>query len=554
MRKIISFFLLITLCPCLLFSQQDAEAYDRLFATNTGIAARIQAKLEQLALDPGCKIGGEKYHNIEYITNLYQQNNYQPFWTQYLFAQVAVGCIEMSNKDGLIPMDYHIEAIQGLLGEVSARPDITPEKISKAAELELLLTDGIIFYANHLLYGKCDPVSFIPTFNFGFAPIPDLNPTDFQETIMNGTIMSRLDQLRPKLPLYDTLMSKLDYYRGIETKGGWPVITAGGKIKPGDKDSRIPQIRKRLMVTGDLSSDDSAAAELYDEHLEKDIKRFQASHGLDPDGIIGAGTFRELSVPVSKRIETIRINMERARWVSRNLPENYLIVNIAGFWLILVKEDQVVHTARVVVGKPLNKTPVFRDRIRYIDFNPTWTVPRSIIKNEIIPKLKKDSLYLQKQKMVLLDSKGTEVPISDIDISSLSANKFPYLVRQQPGPDNALGVVKFMFPNDYDIYLHDTPSKSLFSKASRAYSHGCIRVDKPLDLAVKLLDGTEWTREKIDATIKTRETTRVLLPEPMEILIMYWTCGLNPQKQFFFAPDIYSRDPEVLKQLDQLMQ
>jgi murein L,D-transpeptidase YcbB/YkuD len=308
-----------------------------------------------------------------------------------------------------------------------------------------------------------------------------------------------------------------------------------------------------LKISGDLTVFDTASGTLYDQSLVKDIKTFQATHGLDADGIIGAGTFRELNVPVSQRIETIRINLERSRWVTHDLPQNYLIVNIAAFWLVLVKDGQVIHHANVVVGKPLNKTPIFRDKMRYIDFNPTWTVPTSIIKNEIIPKLKKDSMYLQHNNMVLLDSKGNEVPESVLDIPNLSASKFPYIVRQQPGPDNALGVVKFMFPNDYDIYLHDTPSKSLFGKASRAYSHGCIRVDKPLDLAVKLLDGTEWTHEKIDATIKTRVTTRVVLTQPLDVIILYWTCGLDRNRRLFFAPDIYDRDQAVLKQLDQLM-
>jgi murein L,D-transpeptidase YcbB/YkuD len=458
----------------------------------------------------------------------------------------------MSYTDGLMPLDYHLNAIMRLQDELKGDPERNPERVEKAAELELLMTDGIIFYAYHLLYGKCDQESLVPTFNFGFTPIPNLNPVDFQDAISNGKLANRLIQLRPQIAVYDSLMAKLAYYREIEILGGWSSIETGGKIEPGDRDSRILQVRRRLKMSGELVADTSTG-DHYERSLATDVKKFQSSHGLEADGIIGAGTFREMNIPVGKRIETIRINMERVRWVSRDIPQDYIVVNIAGFYLNMVKNGRMVHNTRVVVGKPLNKTPIFRDKMRYIDFNPTWTVPRSIIKNEIIPKLKKDSLYLQKENMVLLDSKGNEVSTTELDIPNLSANKFPYLVRQQPGPDNALGVVKFMFPNEYDIYLHDTPSKSLFSKASRAYSHGCIRVEKPLDLAVKLLDGTEWTREKIDATIKTRETTRVLLPEPLDILIMYWTCGIDPQKQFFFAQDIYGKDAEVLKQLDQLL-
>lgn len=538
--------------PVALFSQSDAETYAR-FLTDPGIAVKIQSILDHLATDPGLKIAGEKIHNIEFVTSLYRKNNYLPFWTELQYADDALNGIQMSYQDGLIPLDYHLEAILATKDELISHSTLSEEKIAKAAGLELMLTDGIIYYADHLLYGKCDPVTLVPTWNFGYAPVPEINPVDFREAIVSRELVKRLKKLRPEIPLYDTLVTTLALYRAIESNGGWSAIPSGGKIEPGDRDQRIVQVRQRLMITGELASEDTAAGTLYDGALESAVRSFQSTHGLDADGIIGGGTFRELNIPVDERIETIRINLERVRWVTHDLPQQYLIVNIAAFWLVMVRDGSIDHQARVVVGKPYTKTPIFRDRMRYIDFNPTWTVPRSIIKNEIIPKLKKDSLYLQRNNMVLLDSKGNEVPESSLDIPNLSAGKFPYLVRQQPGPDNALGVVKFMFPNEYDIYLHDTPSKSLFSKASRAYSHGCIRVEKPLDLAVKLLQGTEWTRERIDRTIQTRETTRVPLPEPLDILIMYWTCGLDRNRKVFFAPDIYDRDNEVLRQLDQLM-
>jgi murein L,D-transpeptidase YcbB/YkuD len=191
--------------------------------------------------------------------------------------------------------------------------------------------------------------------------------------------------------------------------------------------------------------------------------------------------------------------------------------------------------------------------MRYIEFNPTWMQPTSIIKNETVPLLKKDSAYLEKNHLELLDLKGNLVPTSNIDMKKLSAEHFPYLVRQQPGPWNALGAIKFMFPNKYDIYLHDTPSKSLFNRGSRAFSHGCIRVNKPVDLAVKLLAGTDYDREKINEVIATRLTTRANLKEPLDILLLYWTCGIDKDGKLFFVPDIYDRDPAVLTELDKAM-
>lgn len=550
MKNLILFLLLASQSPGLLFSQ---DTYSLLFAPTSGISIQIQSRFESLAMDSSYLVGGERFHDIEYITILYQKNNYQPFWTDRQYNEEAVKAIQMSYEDGLIPLDYHLEAILSLMKDLDGIKAVSPDKVAKAADLDLLLTDGVIFYANHLLYGKCDQATLIPTFNFGYAPVPDLNPESFQAAIKENQLSERLIMLRPQLPLYDTLLYMLAFYREIEAKGGWPAIATGGKIEPGNSDDRIPLIRKRLWISGELTIYDSAAGKVYDKALEKNIKAFQTTHGLDADGVIGVGTFRELNVPVEKRIETIRVNLERVRWVSRDLPSDYLIVNIAAFWLILVKDGTIIDRTKVVVGKPYTKTPIFRDKMRYIEFNPTWTVPTSIVKNEIIPKLKKDSMYLAHNNMILLDSKGNEVPVTNLDLKNLSASRFPYLVRQQPGPDNALGDVKFMFPNKYDIYLHDTPSKNLFSRASRAYSHGCIRVEKPLDLAALLLQGTEWTREKINATIKTKVTTRVNLPKPLDVLLMYWTCGLDPDRRIFFVPDVYGRDPAVLKSLDQLL-
>jgi L,D-transpeptidase YcbB len=517
------------------------------------VSEQIKTKLEQLSLDPTIKIDGEKFHSIEYVTNLYEQNEYMPFWTKPEYVEDAIKGISNSYEDGLLPQDYHLDAIRSLQYQLTTNPGNNEEKAEKWAELDLLLTDGVIFYADHLLYGKINPETLIPTWNFEFAPIPDLNPSTFSQYITNREISARFQELRPNMNMYDTLVAILAKYRGIAAKGGWELILAGGKIEPGERDSRIPAIRKRLLITGELSVPDSVHSDLYDKMLEKDIKAFQAGHALDTDGIIGVGTFRELNVPVEKRIEALRINLERARWVAGNLPESYIIVNIAAFWLVMVKDNQIVHSTPVVVGKPLNKTPIFRDKMRYIEFNPTWTQPTSIIKNETIPKLKKDSTYLEKNHLVLLDTKGNLVPTSDLDMKNLSASHFPYLVRQEPGPWNALGEMKFMFPNKYDIYLHDTPSRSLFSRSSRAFSHGCIRVAKPEDLAVILLAGTEYDRKKIEKIVETHETTRVNLPEPIDILLMYWTCGLDRNGKLFFVPDIYERDQAVLRDLDKQM-
>jgi L,D-transpeptidase YcbB len=539
MRKYF-FFILIFIIPFLLPAQNQ-------------VPELIKAKLDELAADKETEIAGEKFHSVEYVTNLYAKNDYNPFWTGPGSIEDAINGINRAYEDGLQTADYHLDAILRLQGELAFAEVDKVEKAGKIAELDLLLTDGVIFYADHLLYGKINPVTIVQTWNFGFAPIPDLNASTLTEYITGHEISSRLKDLRPNMPIYDTLLSILARYRDIERKGGWQLISTGGKIEPGQHDFRIPAIRHRMQITGDLSADDTLTSDLYDKILEKDIEAFQSAHALDPDGIIGAGTFRELNVPVEGRIGALRVNLERVRWVSGNLPENYIIVNIAAFWLIMVKYNKIVHSTPVVVGKPLNKTPIFRDKMRYIEFNPSWMQPTSIIKNETVPMMKKDSAYLGKNHLELLDLKGNPVPAANLDMKKLSASHFPYLVRQQPGPWNALGQIKFMFPNKYDIYLHDTPSKSLFSRGSRAFSHGCIRVYKPIDLAEKLLAGTDYDRKKINDIISTRVTTRVNLPQPLDILLLYWTCGIDKNGKLFFVPDIYDRDPAVLRELDKAM-
>ncbi|MCK9399113.1 MAG: L,D-transpeptidase family protein [Bacteroidales bacterium] len=554
MSRVVIFILIIIIIPGLIYGEPPSKNYHQPSSQSSGIQEIIRSKLEQLSLNPDTiTIGGEKFHSIEYVSNLYEKNDFQPFWTKPEYVEDAIKGISSSYEDGLLPLDYHLEAILVLKHQLALDSGSQEEKAVKLAELDLLLTDGVIFYADHLVYGKIDPVALIPTWNFEFAPIPDLNPATFTQYITNREIPYRLNDLRPSLFQYDTLLSILAQYRDIAGNGGWQPIPGGGKIEPGKKNSRIPAIRQRLLMTGELSAPDSVGSDIYDKMLEIDIKAFQDAHALDTDGIIGVGTFRELNVPVEERIAALRINLERVRWVARDLPETYIIVNIAAFWLLMVKDNQVVHNTTVVVGKPLNKTPVFRDKMRYIEFNPTWTLPTSIIKNEIIPKLKKDSIYLEKNHMVLLDTKGNLIPTSILDMKNLSASHFPYLVRQEPGPWNVLGEMKFMFPNKYDIYLHDTPSKILFNRSSRAFSHGCIRVNRPMNLAEKLLTGTKYDRKKINEIISTHITTRVNLPQPLDILLLYWTCGINKNGELFFVPDIYDRDQDVLRALDKFM-
>jgi murein L,D-transpeptidase YcbB/YkuD len=273
--------------------------------------------------------------------------------------------------------------------------------------------------------------------------------------------------------------------------------------------------------------------------------------GLSDDGVVGKDTLAALNVPVETRIQQIRINLERARWILHDLDAHAVVVNVAGFMAYVTEGEEVTWMTRVQVGKPYHMTPLFRDEVSYIEINPTWTVPYSISSKELLPKIKKDPDYLADRNMIVLDRNGKQVDPAGIDWNSLSANRFPYTLRQQPGPDNALGRIKFMFPNEHAVYLHDTPSKSLFERDYRVFSHGCIRVQNPYLLAQILLDDNEkWSVEKIEAAVDSRVTQRIVLDRKIPIYLTYWTAAVDDDLEVNFSRDPYNRDGRVLAGLD----
>jgi murein L,D-transpeptidase YcbB/YkuD len=311
---------------------------------------------------------------------------------------------------------------------------------------------------------------------------------------------------------------------------------------------RVLALRERLSASEDLP-DDSASAE-FDSGLEAAVKRFQQNHGLTTDGIVGPGTLAAMNVPVDARIDQIRANLERARWVLRNLPDSYVITDIAGFRVNLSRGGETIWSTRAQVGKPYRKTPVFRDTIRYLEVNPTWTVPPTILKQDTLPKIRKNPDYLRTRDMDVLTFSGKRVDPASIDWSQYPDKPFPYLIRQRPGPKNALGRIKFMFPNKHAVYLHDTPSRSLFGRDARAFSSGCIRVQHPFEFAELLLDDPAWTKEKLLEVVDSRKTTKIPLKKPIAVILLYWTVNADNDGNAVFKPDIYKRDARIVAALN----
>jgi murein L,D-transpeptidase YcbB/YkuD len=327
-------------------------------------------------------------------------------------------------------------------------------------------------------------------------------------------------------------------------------------MKLGLDDARVPTLKYRLTVTGDMAGDLLPPAPpqsiAFDAELEAAVKRFQERHGLTPDGAVGPGTRAALNVPVSARIDQIRVNLERARWVLHEIQGEFVLVNVAGFDVAYFRNDEPIWTSKVIVGRPYRETPIFKSLITYVVLNPTWTIPPGILVKDKLPVIKRDPGYLARNNIRVIDSAGREVNPRSVDWSRYSGSRLPpYQLRQDPGDDNALGLVKIMFPNPYLVYLHDTPSKSLFEKDERTFSSGCIRVEKAFELAELVLnDPVRWNRAAIDAAVATRKTQTVNLAKPVPVLILYWTAQPRPDGQVIFRSDVYGRDPATLAALN----
>jgi len=532
-------------------SDQDLKKkHERLYKDAEQITPHIQKLVDDLSKGVLVEIENEKIYAKTVLAKFYEHIGYAPAWKELEALQQAIQALEGSTGDGLLPVDYHVDVLRSIVDKIEDSKDQGAVNHEWVAKFDLLMTDAVLLYAFHLLDGKIDPHTLDVQWNFGYAELPGGDGEILAEAIDKHTLIEELHALRPQIPAYGNLMRELAEYHAIAEQGGWGTIPAGGKIDPDDSDSRIPQIRRRLEFTEDLSDLNNMDSEVYDASLEKDVKYFQERHGLDSDGIIGKASFTSMNVPVEEKIDRIRVNLERFRWVTHNLTENYIIVNIARFRAYLVQNSERTFSTNVQVGTDVNKTPVFKSQLKYIEYNPTWTVPRSITVKDMIPKIKKGPKYLTDRNMVLLDGSGKVVPMSSVNFSAISANNFPYTVRQEPGPGNALGQLKFIFPNKYAVYLHDTPSKYLFDKAKRSFSHGCIRTQNPIALSEVILEGSKWDKQKIKETLDSKATTRAYLDEPMDVLLLYWTAGLFQQKSVFFFPDIYERDAKILEKLN----
>ena len=315
---------------------------------------------------------------------------------------------------------------------------------------------------------------------------------------------------------------------------------------------RVPALRARLRASGDLDDSPADDENLYDAPLAGAVRAFQARHLLAVDGVTGIRTQAALNVPVSQRIDQIRVNLERARWLLHDLPPTYVLVDIAGFEVRYVRDGVELLRSRATVGRTYRKTPVFRSSISHLEFNPAWTVPPTILEHDVLPAIRRDPGYLARRDMRVLTMDGHEVDPGTIDWNHYRGRNFPWLIRQAPGPHNSLGQIKFTFPNAYMVYLHDTPERALFARPERTFSSGCIRVEQARQLARLLLEVEGHDAPHVEALFDDVRTRRVNLANPVPILLYYWTVTVAKDATVIFKRDIYDRDAALLAALDRL--
>jgi murein L,D-transpeptidase YcbB/YkuD len=525
----------------LLSSPEGSVADHARAAGEEAVAAAIQAHLERASspADP-LVVEGEEVASRVVLPQFYARRRFRPAWSDPADVDALLGAVRESVDHGLDPADYHEAALAAL------RP-LEGADAGHAAALDLLLTDAVLRLAYHFQYGKVDPSTLDADWNF-VRELPDADYVMALEAALSAhRIRPALDELAPRGWLYEALRRELGRMRAAAASGGWPRVPDGASLRPGASDPRVAALRARLAAGDELEPEADPSSPVYDEALAEAVRRFQRRHGLADDGVVGARTLAALNVGPEARIDQLRVNLERARWVLHDLPARFVLVNVASFEAFYFADRELPWRARAQVGRDARRTPIFRADMKYLVLNPTWTVPQGIVEKDILSAGADAASVVERKGLRVLDRAGREVAPASVAWGRYTARNLPYTLRQDPGPSNALGRVKFMFPNPHLVYLHDTPSKELFERSERAFSSGCIRIERPLELAELLLDDpVNWSRERIDAVVASGETTTVWLDRPLPVLLLYWTALPTLQGPVRFFRDLYGRDPEVL--------
>lgn len=486
----------------------------------------------------------ENAEDLALLTQFYIDRDMEPIWVTDAAprerAHELVRILNGSSYDGLNPDDYNIDAIETLMQS---------DDPAKLAELDLRLSLGLMQFLSDLGSGRTEPSTLNPEL---FVYPRDIDKVEaINKAVSSDNISVFVGGYRPKQVDYWRLKGVLANYRAMARVGGWPSIDQGPLLESGDRSLRVAQLRKLLLRLRDLKPADDPAAKgsdpnLFDDSLMDAVKHFQRRHGLGQDGKVGPNTLQALNTPIEERIEQIVLNLERRRWMPDRSEKRYIFVNLADFHLKLIDDGEVAFETPVVIGSQYNKTPVFSSDMTYLVINPYWNVPQSIAHEEILPKARRDDAYLERNGFELFSNWSDSAKLIDpktVNWSTIKPNTFNYKLRQRPGPTNALGRLKFIMPNDYSIYLHDTPDRSHFSASERSFSHGCVRVAEPEALANAILaTQDDWSLDKIEDEVGSGERRAVRLKKPLPVQLTYLTSWIDEDNVVHFRNDVYERD------------
>ncbi len=500
------------------------------------------------------KVFNTKLKQTPLLRAVFKEQVYRPLWNHHNSSRSRiikdlVKAVKESEKHGLNPSDYHLELLQEVIGKVRAFKDL--------ARVELLLTDTFLQLTKDITQGRVVPTKFLD--EWYLKPSQKIDVVEvLRTTLKTSSVLRQIQKLYPQDEQYKKLKEALVHYKKIQKKGPLPIVPKiGKKVEPGFKGPYILALRARLKFTNHLSQKVAKYAEFYDSDLEEVVKKYQRLNGLNDDGVIGGYTRAALNKPISKVISQLKANLERRRWVARTeVPKKYIYINIPDYHLQLIDHGKTKLRMRTIVGNKKWQTPVFTDELEYVVINPKWTVPPKIIEKETIPKIIENPSYIKKNNFtVYKKEKGKLVVINSEKVDWSKADPEEYTFSQKSGGGNALGRLKFIFPNKFSVYLHDTPVKSLFKKDFRAYSHGCIRVEEPLKLATYLFKplivkiGKKWDEERINSTIKSGKVITVVLKDKIPVLLRYVTAWVDEDDNVHLRRDIYEYDKKLAREL-----
>lgn len=498
----------------------------------------IRATVESETVPASIKKEKERARAWDEMQRFYQNRQFQPAWLTAKEprpqARELLQAIDAAAADGLDPRRYEKERLAGLLQEIEKTESYDdPSAQRLLAYTDMHLTYTFLTLAAHTATGRQQPDQLRIDW---YTKPRNVNLEGRLEKALadQGKLDDALRSLRPPEDGYRPLIDALARYRQIAAQGGWQEIAPAEKLQPGLSDESVSRLKERLRAEGDLAAPREGEQNnwMFDESVTAAVARFQKRYGLEVTGKVDKDTLAEMDVPVAARIRQIEINLERWRWMPSDFGERYIRVNIPEFKMALIDHGKPELEMRVVVGKAQqSRTPVFSDKMTYLELNPAWNIPTGIAEEEILPKAANDPGYLANHNIEVV-TEGSQTRL-----------------RQRPGPDNPLGQIKFMFPNDFDIYLHDTPADHLFAEAERDFSHGCIRLERPMDLAHVLLKGSEWTPEKLQEALATGEQKTITLPHPLPVHLLYFTAWVDKDGTVEFRRDIYGHDAKLAKAL-----